>query len=190
MTKNFPKCHNGPTEPKRKFIEKLYEEGFTHNQIVKKSLMPLEVVLDVIAKIDSVRNDKFTGDLIAPCGMNCRICIGYFGYTMSGKKRKMRCIGCKLKDKSCAFLKKHCKKLIKKEVDFCYKCDDFPCFYLERIDKGYRQRYKMSMIENLEFIRDHGMDEFLRQQEKKYKCQDCGGVICVHNEICYSCDNS
>ena len=32
-------------------------------------------------------------ELIAPCGMNCSICVAYFGYTMSGKKRKMDCPG-------------------------------------------------------------------------------------------------
>ena len=177
-------------EPMTVVIERLYNEGLTHNQIVKKSLMPVEIVLDVIGMIDSVKNDKYSEDLIAPCGMNCRICIGYFGYTVSGKKRKMKCIGCKPRDKSCAFLKKYCKKLSKKEVNYCYECSDFPCFHLEKIDKLYRKRYNMSMIENLEYIRDNGMDDFLRQQEKKYQCPECGGVICVHNEICYSCENS
>jgi len=177
-------------EPMTIVIERLYDEGLTHNQIVKKSLMPVEVVLDVIGKIDSVKNDKFTEDLIAACGMNCRICIGYFGYTMSGKKRKMKCIGCKPRDKSCAFLKKYCKKLTKKEVDYCYECPDFPCFYLEKLDTTYRQRYNMSMIENLEYIRDNGIKNFLKQQERKYKCSECGGVICIHNGICYSCKPS
>jgi len=102
----------------------------------------------------------------------------------------MKCIGCKPRDKSCAFLKKYCEKLTKKEVDYCYECSDFPCFHLEKIDKGYRERYNMSMIENLEYIRDNGMVDFLKQQEKKYKCPECGGVICVHNGICYSCENS
>ncbi len=150
-------------EPMTVVIERLYNEGLTHNQIVKKSLMPVGIVLDIIGKIDSVKNDKYTEDLIAACGMNCRICIGYFGYTMSGKKRKIKCIGCKPRDKSCAFLKKYCKKLTKKEVDYCYECSDFPCFHLEKIDKGYRERYNMSMIENLEYIRDNGMDKFLRK---------------------------
>ena len=177
-------------EPMTVVIERLYEEGLTHNQIVKKSLMPVEIVLDVIGKIDSVKNDKFSEDLIAACGMNCRICIGYFGYTMSGKKRKMKCIGCKPRDKSCAFLKKYCKKLTKKELEYCYKCNEFPCSYLEKIDKGYRERYNMSMIENLEYIRDKGINNFLKQQEEKYKCSVCGGIICVHNGICYSCINS
>jgi len=174
-------------EPMTVVIKRLYDEGLTHNQIVKKSLMPVEIVLDVIGKIDSIKNDRYTEDLIAPCGMNCRICLGYFGYTTSGKKRKMKCIGCKPRDKSCAFLKKYCKKLSKKEVDYCYECPDFPCTHLKKIDKLYRERYNMSMIENLEYIRDKGIDNFLNQQEKKYKCPECGGVICVHNGICYSC---
>jgi len=174
-------------EPMTVAIERLYDQGLTHNQIVKKTLMPVEFVLDVIGKIDNVKNDKFTEDLIAPCGMNCRICIGYFGYSMSGDKRKMRCIGCKPRDKSCAFLKKFCKKLSKKEINYCFECLDFPCKHLEKIDKGYRQRYNMSMIENLEYIREKGIDKFLKKQEKKYQCLKCGGVICVHNGKCYSC---
>jgi hypothetical protein len=31
-------------------------------------------------------SDKLNEKLIAPCGMNCGICIAFFGYTMSGKK--------------------------------------------------------------------------------------------------------
>jgi predicted enzyme related to lactoylglutathione lyase len=174
-------------EPMIVVIERLYNEGLTHNQIMKKTLMPKEIVLDVIGKIDSVKNDRYTEDLIAPCGMNCRICLGYFGYQASGKKRKMKCIGCKPRDKSCAFLKKFCRKLTKKEINYCFECSDFPCVHLKKIDELYRKRYNMSMIENLEHIRDNGIDNFLKQQEKKYKCPECGGVICVHNGKCYSC---
>ena len=174
-------------EPMTVAIERLYNEGLTHNQIMKKTLMPKEIVLDVIGKINSVKKDKYTEDLIAPCGMNCRICLGYFGYLASGKKRKMKCIGCKPRDKSCAFLKKFCKKLTKKEINYCFECADFPCKHLEKLDSGYRNRYNMSMIENLDYIRDNGIDKFLKRQEEKYKCSECGGVICVHNGKCYSC---
>jgi catechol 2,3-dioxygenase-like lactoylglutathione lyase family enzyme len=170
-------------------IERLYNKGFTHNQIINKTLMSEEIVLDAIAKIDSVKNDKYSEKLIAACGMNCRICIGYFGYTMNGKKRKMKCIGCTPRDKSCAFLKKYCKKLTKKEVNYCYECDDFPCVHLKKIDSLYQNRYNMSMIKNLKYIRDKGMNSFLKQQEKTYRCPNCGGVICVHNRICYSCNS-
>lgn len=132
----------------------------------------------------------FSEELIAPCGMNCRICLAFFGYTMSGKKRKMKCVGCKPTNKSCAHLKKYCKKLLKNEIEYCYECSDFPCEQLQKLDSKYRERYNMSMIENLEKIRDNGIDDFLNQQEKKYQCPECGGVICVHNGICYSCDTT
>ena len=46
----------------------------------------------------------------------------------------------------------------------------------------------MSMIENLEFIKNNGIDAFIAQQEAKYKCPKCGGVICVHNKKCYDCN--
>lgn len=127
-------------------------------------------------------------DLIAPCGMNCRICIGFFGFTMSGKQRKMKCIGCKPSGKSCAHLKTYCKKLTNNEIEYCYQCSDFPCKQLQKLDNKYRERFAMSMIENLQYIKEHGMDKFLQRQVEKYTCPTCGGVICVHNGTCYACD--
>ena len=132
--------------------------------------------------------ESFRQELIAPCGMNCRICIGYYGYTMNGEKRKNTCEGCRLRDKNCAFIKKQCEKLSKKEVEYCFECMDFPCENLEKLDKRYREKYDMSMIKNLEFIKENGIDLFLKQQEEKYKCPNCCGVICIHNKICYNCE--
>ena len=126
-------------------------------------------------------------ELIAPCGMNCSICIAFFGYTMSNKKRKIKCLGCKPTIKSCAHLKKYCKKLTKEEIEYCYQCSDFPCKQLQKLDNKYRSRFDMSMIDNLEYIKQNGMEKFLKKQQDKYKCPKCGGVICVHNDICYNC---
>ena len=126
-------------------------------------------------------------ELIAPCGMNCRICIGFFGYTMSGKKRKMKCIGCNPSGKSCAHLKKYCKQLAKKEIKYCYECNVFPCKQIQKLDDKYRKRFDYSTIYNLNYIKENGMEKFLENQEEKYKCPKCGGIICVHNGNCYSC---
>ena len=134
--------------------------------------------------------NAFSEELIAPCGMNCGICVGFFGYTMSGNKRKMECIGCKPSDKSCAHIKKYCKKLLKKEVVYCYECEDFPCKHIQRLDTKYRQRFDYSTIENLEYIKEKGMKEFLKKQEEKYTCPNCRGIICVHTRRCYSCETS
>jgi len=127
-------------------------------------------------------------NLIAVCGMNCRICVAYFGYNMSGKKRKDPCPGCRPSGKSCAFIKKRCEKALKKEVNYCFECEDFPCKILEKLDKTYRERYEMSMVDNLNFIKKNGIEKFLRSQEEKYRCDECGGVICVHTGKCYECN--
>jgi hypothetical protein len=73
------------------------------------------------------------------------------------------------------------------EVDYCYQCPDFPCRNLEHIDERYRSRYRMSMIENLELIRDHGVEKLLGKESEKWRCPECGGVICCHNGICFEC---
>jgi len=124
-------------------------------------------------------------ELVAPCGMNCSICIAYFGERMDGGKRKKRCTGCRIEDKKCAFLKKKCELLSKKKIKYCFECRDFPCRRLKTIDKRYENNYaeKISFIENLKFIRDNGIDKFLKKEEKRWKKGD--KVICVHNGKCY-----
>ncbi|MHA1850717.1 MAG: DUF3795 domain-containing protein [Candidatus Thorarchaeota archaeon] len=126
-------------------------------------------------------------ELIAPCGNNCATCVGYFGYTMSGAKRKHTCPGCSEANKNCAFLKQHCELLAKNKVEFCHECSDYPCSHLLKLQDTYTKKYDVNIIENLDFIRDNGMEKFLRAQEKKFKCPTCSGTICVHTNRCYSC---
>ena len=72
---------------------------------------------------------------------------------------------------------------------FCFECEK-TCARLKQLDKRYRTKYGMSMIDNLEFIRENGIDKFLRRQAKKYECPTCGGTVCVHNGRCYECDSA
>lgn len=129
-------------------------------------------------------------ELIAPCGMNCAVCSGYLALKNEVKSKGIRmpyCKGCRPRDKKCAFLKKRCDLLANNKVHFCYECEDFPCERLGRIDKRYRTFFRMSLIENLESIRKNGMPNFLKTQEEKWRCSECGRVICCHNGICFSC---
>jgi hypothetical protein len=130
----------------------------------------------------------FAPGLIAPCGMNCGICISYFGYTMGGKRRKMACRGCQVRKSRCAFLQKHCSRLARKEVGYCYECPDFPCERLRRLDRVYRKRFGMSMIENLRHIQGQGIDKFLENERERWRCPSCGSIVCVHNRVCYACN--
>jgi hypothetical protein len=130
-------------------------------------------------------------ELIAPCGMNCAICSRYLVYRHNLKSKGIGmpyCSGCRARDKNCAFIKKRCELLRNKRVEYCHECGGFPCERLEHLDKGYRMHFRMSMILNLEYIRDNGINKFLINEEEKWKCPECGGVICCHNGLCFSCD--
>jgi len=130
-------------------------------------------------------------ELVAPCGMNCNVCAAYLAVTHDVKSkgiRMMYCIGCRPRNKPCAFLKKTCDLLRKNEVKYCYECPTFPCERLSAIDKRYRTQFRMSEIENLHRIRDEGIKAFLRAERAKWKCPKCGGVISCHNGLCFECD--
>lgn len=128
--------------------------------------------------------------LIAPCGMNCGLCVSYLAMKYDLKKqgfRKTYCSGCLPRGKNCTFMKNQCDLLGKGLVRFCYECENFPCNRLKALDKRYRTKYHMSMIENLKFIKDYGIERFLEKEEAKWRCSECGGVICCHNGLCLNC---
>jgi hypothetical protein len=128
--------------------------------------------------------------LIAPCGMNCAVCSAYLAMKHDLKKSgimRMYCAGCRPRGKNCAFMKKSCDRLGNGLVKYCYECPDFPCPRLKRLDKRYRTFYRMSMVENLEYIKENGVKKFLEREEAKWRCPECGGVVCCHNGICFSC---
>jgi len=129
-------------------------------------------------------------DLIAPCGMNCGLCVSYLAMKRDLNKKgfgRKYCAGCLPRGENCTFMSTHCQRLAKGLVRFCYECDDFPCRRLEALDKRYRTKYHMSMIDNLGFIRAHGMKSFLEKEASKWRCPECAGVICCHNGLCLSC---
>ena len=129
-------------------------------------------------------------DLVAPCGMNCALCSSYLALKNNLKSIGIRmpyCTGCRPRNKTCAFLKKHCSKLLNGVVSFCFECSSFPCDRLKAIDSRYKTNYRMSMINNLVFIRDKGINKFLSKQKEFWKCPSCAELICCHNGVCYNC---
>jgi len=136
-----------------------------------------------------MQKGKFTPELIAPCGMNCGICKWYLAYSRGVPEKKgkvIHCPSCLPRNKNC-FIKRGCKKLRRNEIKFCFECEDMPCENLDRLDRRYRKRYSMSMVENLKELKEKGLKDFLKIQEDKYGCPECGDVISVHDRKCYSC---
>lgn len=126
--------------------------------------------------------------LIAPCGMNCGICIAHM-------RDKNKCFGCNsesgYKASSCInCIIKNCEHIKSSESGFCYDCEKYPCKRLKQLDKRYRTKYRMSMIENLDTIRKFGMAEFLKSENEKWKCTNCGARVSAHRNNCLSCGGS
>ncbi len=128
--------------------------------------------------------------LIAPCGMNCNLCVSYLAgkYDLNKKGiRRVYCAGCLPRGKHCLHMASHCDLLGKGLVRFCFECDSFPCKRLKALDKRYRTKYHLSMIDNLKMIRDHGIDAFLKKEEEKWNCPTCGNPVCCHIGLCLQC---
>ncbi|HEX9021440.1 MAG TPA: DUF3795 domain-containing protein [Nitrospirota bacterium] len=132
-----------------------------------------------------VETDAIRTTLIAPCGMNCRLCRAYI-------RKKNACPGCrgddrfKPKTRALCYIK-NCKKRTSGRAGYCFKCDSFPCTRLRRLDERYRSKYGMSMIENLTEVKRFGIRSFMRNEEKKWTCPGCGGLLCVHEPMCLTC---
>ena len=129
---------------------------------------------------------KYAG-MIAPCGMNCGLCIGLL-------RQRKPCGGClAINDtnkpdacKSCTVV--ICEQLAKTESGFCYDCPEYPCRRLKTLDKRYSTKYGMSMFENLAFIKENGLNKFLKSEERKWICPNCGSGLSVHRDNCLVCD--
>lgn len=121
-------------------------------------------------------------ELIAPCGMNCNLCFGYL-------RKKNRCLGCNYinsidnkRDYHIRCIIRNCPILHQNKWEYCSsKCDKFPCTRLRNLDKRYRTKYGMSMIENLKTIEKNGIKEFIRQEEKRWIKGD--KIFCVHRKV-------
>lgn len=124
-------------------------------------------------------------NLIAPCGINCYVCMAFL-------REKNKCPGCRFfnakepvsiarcKIKNCAIIKNN-------KLKYCFSCKNFPCDSLKHLDKRYRTRYDMSVIENLKDIKRLGIRKFVKNEKVKWACHRCGGTICVHRGYCIDC---
>ena len=142
-----------------------------------------------MTKIHQKKATTIPINLIAPCGMNCRLCWGYI-------REKNTCPGClRIDNKESQKSKyrttckiRNCEKINGGKTKYCSgSCDSFPCARLNRLDKRYRTKYGMSMIDNLKMINEFGIRHFIQNEKQKWICPECGEMICVHRAACLSC---
>jgi hypothetical protein len=123
--------------------------------------------------------------LIAPCGMNCGICMAYLrvkkkcpGCRGSDINKSNNCINCKIKN---------CELFQEGKAKYCFECRQIPCDRLKHLDKRYRTKYNMSMLENLENIKKNGIKKFVQNEKIRWACPECNSTINVHRGYCSVC---
>lgn len=126
--------------------------------------------------------------LIAPCGLDCRLCRAYI-------REKNACPGCRgddsLKSNACVTCKiKNCPKISNGEVTFCSECNEFPCSLTNKLERRYTLNYEVSIIGNLKHIKKHGLRNFVQHENKAWSCPKCGALLCMHKDHCESCGHN
>jgi hypothetical protein len=128
---------------------------------------------------------KMNRTVIAPCGMNCGLCIAY-------QREEKKCDGCNGDDITKPFhcvkcVIKNCPTIQSNQSGLCYDCNKFPCRRLKHLDARYVMNYRMSMLKNLEDIKKNGINTFLKLEAERWSCKNCGTIICVHKGMCFNC---
>ena len=118
----------------------------------------------------TVNKPAKTYPTIGVCGLDCGLCPRY--YTV-GTSRCPGCCGPDFFNKhpSCSFITCCVKK---KTLEICAECLEFPCSkfkdieeYLSLETSAYPPYRKI--IPNLNFIKEHGIEKFIEQQERRIK---------------------
>lgn len=127
--------------------------------------------------------EKMDPGMLATCGINCTVCYVHL-------KKKKPCPGCNRQEED---KPQSCRKCAIKEcaaargLSFCYACSAFPCARMKRLDKSYRQRYRVSLVENAKRLESIGAEPYLAEEQVRWACTACGGIISLHDRICSEC---
>jgi hypothetical protein len=125
-------------------------------------------------------------NLTAPCGKDCFNCPMYIGEENKENREnffrsrnipldKFQCKGCRESKGYCIGLTvlgidPNCKtfKCVKEHnVEFCYECDEFPCFRLQPVaDRSDRVPHALKVY-NLCMIKRMGIDKWASEHSKK-----------------------
>ena len=129
-------------------------------------------------------------NVAGPCGFYCGTCRHFLAREkglLQQKKLKHGCRGCRLQDKRCSWIKRDCARIRKKQISFCFECEDFPCENLKKLDQRHVRDDNVSLIDNLIRIEKIGAEGWLEEQADFWRCPECGGNICVMDGECYDC---
>lgn len=136
----------------------------------------------------------------AYCGLNCGACpIGLaneqedeqglqkMAEEWGVKREDLNCTGCKT-TATASFCTKCDMRLCALEtgVEFCNQCDEFPCEIITAF-RNDKAPHHSAIFENLEEIKNKGIEVWLESEKKKWSCGKCGTRFTWYNETCSEC---
>ncbi|MGE5621132.1 MAG: DUF3795 domain-containing protein [archaeon] len=146
------------------------------------------------------------------CGLYCGACEVMNAVTYQDKERvisifrdlwektgmggvtpdEVECTGCKTDN---VFI--NCSKCfmrqcaISKGVEFCIDCLEFPCSFYKQGEEVTAQfpqlKHLRPIVKNQEFIKEHGLDEWLKDQEIRWECPSCKTRYSWYAQECRNC---
>lgn len=136
--------------------------------------------------------------LLGICGVYCGACTTYRAYNdndqalfdweveMGMPRKEIYCEGCgsNLVNEWCANCDfRECVR--DKDITYCFECEDFPC---KRLGDFSRTRPHRTLgLRNLRQLKEMSIEDWLRQQEKRWACSSCGKKLHWYSEECPDC---
>jgi hypothetical protein len=104
----------------------------------------------------------------------------------------LHCSGCKTDDVFINCGKCPIRPCAKdKGVEFCVECGEFPCqiygFLMSAADNIPCLKHLRAIVMNQEFIREKGVEPWLKSQKAKWECPDCGAPFAWYTKQCARC---
>ena len=145
-------------------------------------------------------------ELVGICGIYCGTCPSYLAWQENDieqlERRAQRngisieevhCNGCH-SDKvmpSCVECRPGFRKCAREhKVIWCFECTDFPCQRLREfrdIHVEYGISHHEHLIDELQYIKEHGINSWLAKQEKAGRCPKCEKGLYWFTQTCPNC---
>jgi hypothetical protein len=149
---------------------------------------------------------------LSPCGLYCGVCAIYIAYRDNNIKLKERLVnlykggvsgkgtlpnsqGLTVDDIQCEgclserrFM--HCRQCeirdctINKGYSGCHECNDFPCEYIENFSMSIGKKVMRRCVP---FRKSFGTERWVREEETRYICPNCGNRVFRGAMTCNKC---
>jgi hypothetical protein len=153
---------------------------------ISRNVQNLVTVTTRLPLLYNVRMSGVIPDSIAPCGVYCGACPSF----------ERSCLGCRSENREQKRSSKWGCRIRQccfgKGLDFCNQCEDYPCKpWLRKLPDSHpgdaRFAYRHEVGDNLQRLKEMGVDGWLEEQKRKWQCPRCGGVVRFYHYRCSDC---